>query len=70
MELIIVQFRVFDKDLEKVFYNNETAVQIHQALKEIGFTYMVKDVIVSCRCKHSTSINLLEEIKLHSQDES
>lgn len=68
--LTIVKFRVFDKDLEKVFYNNESLAAIHQALKEISHTYIAKEVIVAkleAEAQAPTMLNALNVIK--QQDE-
>lgn len=45
--LTIVKFKAFDKELEKVFYKNETLTQIHQALKEICLTYYPLEITLA-----------------------
>lgn len=68
--LTIVKFKVFDKELEKVFYNGESLSQIHQALKEISSTYYATGVMVAkleAQAQAPSMLNALNIIK--QQDE-
>ncbi len=55
--ITILKFRVFDKELEKIFYQNETLAQMHQTLKEISPTYVPLEI-------------KLAEIKMETQAQS
>lgn len=66
----IVQFRVFDKDLEKNFYNGETVEEIHKVLKEIGQTYIAKNLITVVYKSTIVDYNIFNELKQFQPNES
>ena len=61
--ITIVKFKVFDKSLEKNFYNGETIEEINRTLNEISDTYIPMEVITAERKESS----LLNELKNHKQ---
>lgn len=57
--ITIVRFRIFDKEVDKVFYEGETIQQIHKALSEINDTYIPLSVIV---CAAAPSQSLFQQL--------